>query len=123
GLGTLTLLVGLPVGDGAALLVGSSLVLLVIFARIYKLRPESSTILMMVGAGAWFIGNTLWLGGRPIVACAPWWAGFLVLTIVGERLELAQVMLPVKTRSLLLVAVTIVIAGLALTMATFAGDV
>ena len=40
------------------------------------------------------MGNGLWLAGRPIYAVVPWWVGFLVLTIAGERLELSRVLRP-----------------------------
>jgi hypothetical protein len=43
----------------------------------------------MLGALLWVAGDALWLDGYPLVQVVPWWAGFLVLTIVGERLELA----------------------------------
>jgi hypothetical protein len=39
----------------------------------------------------WLLGNLLWLSGRSTSEAAVWWIGFLVLTIVGERLELARV--------------------------------
>jgi hypothetical protein len=97
--------------------------LVAIFERLYQRRRESSTVLMLLGAGAWLVGNLLWLTGRPIVGLAPWWVGFLVLTIVGERLELAQVILPAITRALLLGAVAILIAGLVLSTAAFSGGV
>jgi hypothetical protein len=35
----------------------------------------------------------LWLGGMPVARLLPWLAGFVVLTIAGERLELARVTL------------------------------
>ncbi len=123
GLGSVALLVGLPMTVGAALLVGSSVILVAIFQRIYGLRPEPSTVLLMLGALAWLAGNGLWLGGLPIVTVAPWWAGFLVLTIVGERLELAQVLLPARTRNLLLIAVGVLILGLSLSTVLFARGV
>ncbi|HEX8967166.1 MAG TPA: hypothetical protein VF937_04745, partial [Chloroflexota bacterium] len=119
GVGSLALLGGLPTAAGAALLVGSSLVLVAIFQRIYVLRPESSTVLLQLGALAWLAGNVLWLGGLPIVTVAPWWVGFLVLTIVGERLELAQVLLPASTRNLLLVGVGVLLLGLSLSVVQF----
>jgi hypothetical protein len=123
GLGSLALLGGLPMAVGAALLVGSSLILVGIFLPIYTLRPESSTVLLMLGALSWLAGNALWLGGLPIVTVVPWWVGFLVLTIVGERLELAQVLLPANTRSLLLVAAGLLILGLSLSIVLFAQGV
>ena len=33
----------------------------------------------------------LWLGGAAVPALAPWLVGFVVLTIAGERLELARI--------------------------------
>jgi hypothetical protein len=123
GLGSLALVGGLSMPVGAGLLVGSSLILVAVFQRIYTMRPESSTVLLMLGALAWLAGNALWLGGLPIVTVAPWWVGFLVLTIVGERLELAQVLLPATTRSLLLAAVGVLILGLSLSIVLFAPGV
>jgi hypothetical protein len=35
----------------------------------------------------------LWLGGLPLSRVTPWWIGFLVITIAGERLELSRVLL------------------------------
>ncbi len=116
---TLTLLAGLPLAFSAALLAVSSGVLIAIFERIYRLRRESSTLLMLLGAASWLVGNALWLGGRPIINLVPWWVGFLVLTIVGERLELAQVLLPANTRALMLLGVSIMVAGLALSTTAF----
>ncbi len=40
---------------------------------------------------AWYIGGLLWIGGRTIGDIVPWLAAFLILTIAGERLELARV--------------------------------
>ncbi len=122
-LSTPILLAGLPAAASAAALSGSSILLVVVFERIYRLRRESSTVLMMAGAVAWLVGNVLWLGQRPIVAAVPWWVGFVVLTIAGERLELAQVILPANTRSLLLGAVSLLVAGLALSTAALIGGV
>lgn len=93
GLGSMALLIGLPaqVGRGAIML--GSLGLLALFAVIYRLQPNVANGTMAGGAAAWFIGNAIWLSGSPVSRAVPWWAGFLVLTIVGERLELARVML------------------------------
>jgi hypothetical protein len=40
------------------------------------------------------IGNLLWWFGWPIPHVMAWWGGFLVLTIVGERLELTRLQRP-----------------------------
>ncbi|MDX1687488.1 MAG: hypothetical protein R3248_05855, partial [Candidatus Promineifilaceae bacterium] len=92
GLGSLALLFGLPppVGRGAITL--GALGLTLIFVVIYRLQPNAANVTMAAGAVAWLAGNVLWLAGRPLWYAIPWWAGFLVLTIVGERLELARVL-------------------------------
>jgi hypothetical protein len=47
---------------------------------------------MGLGALVWLLGNVLWLAGRSIPHVALWWTGFLVLTIIGERLELSRLL-------------------------------
>jgi hypothetical protein len=111
GLGALALVVGLPDAVGAGALVCSSLVLVAVLGRIWRLRPEWPSTLLMLGALAWLVGNLLWLAGRPVLLLVPWWAGFLVFTIAGERLELAQVLLPARSRLALLRASLLVLAG------------
>jgi hypothetical protein len=106
-LGSVILLAAIPTQIGAALLVASGVLLILFFSRIYRLRPDSSTLVLIAGAAAWLIGNALWLGGRPIVGVVPSWVGFLVLTIVGERLELAQVLISDTRRAPLVVAAAI----------------
>jgi hypothetical protein len=49
---------------------------------------------MALGAGAWLVGNGLWLEGSAIFRVVWWWLAFLVLTIAGERLELNRVLRP-----------------------------
>jgi hypothetical protein len=122
GLGSIALLIGLPpqVGRGAMTLAALGLALL--FVVIYRLQPNSANATMAAGAGAWFIGNLLWLSGAHISRAVPWWVGFLVLTIAGERLELARVMFWGKrARQLYLAAVAVLGGGplLSLVPATF----
>lgn len=90
GAGSLALLEGFPAGRLLMLL--SSLVLLVIFVIIIRSQLAHFTITMGIGALAWLVGNAFWLSGWPIPAVVPWWAGFLVLTIAGERLEMSRLL-------------------------------
>ncbi len=90
GLGALALIVGFP-GPAAPLLISlGSLGLVWSFALILNRQTTLFTITMAWGALAWVVGNCLWLTGTSIPQVVPWWAGFLVLTIVGERLELSR---------------------------------
>ena len=49
--------------------------------------------LITAGAMSWLIGNLLWLFLYPIPRSVPFWAAFMILTIVGERLQLNRFLL------------------------------
>lgn len=88
--GGFAMLIGAPTSLAALLMAGSSLGLLAVFVAVLRRQPARFTITMSLGAAAWLGGNLLWLAGRPFALIALWWAGFLILTIVGERLELGR---------------------------------
>jgi hypothetical protein len=90
GAGALALIVGAPGPTGAILITLGSLGLIANFVAILRRQTALFTITMALGAVAWFVGNCLWLAGIPIAGMFSWWAGFLILTIVGERLELSR---------------------------------
>ena len=114
GLGGLGLVVGLPTSAVAGLFIAGSLLVVAIFVQVYRRRPEWAAAVMAAGAVAWLASNLLWLAGRATIELVPWWAAFLVLTIVGERLELAQVLLPARVRLALLGAAGVMAAGVVL---------
>jgi len=120
GLGALALVVGLPGAVGASLMAVGSLALAVVFAVIVRRQPGLSEMTMGVGALAWLVGNSLWLSGWPIFRVVGWWAGFLVLTIAGERLELSR-FLPTSraARAVFVSGVGLFAAGLVLACAAF----
>ena len=120
GLGAVALLTTIPpvVGRGLTVLGASGLVL--IFLVIIRMQPTTDHIVMSVGAGLWLAGNGLWLAQWPIHRVVPFWAGFLVLTIAGERLELSRVLLIKSTvRLAFLLIVGIILLGLLLSLANF----
>jgi hypothetical protein len=113
GLGSLWLIIGLPLLVGQWLLLLGSVGLTAVFIYIIRQQTASYTITMGLGAICWLVGNGLWLGGWPIFRIVYWWAGFLVLTIVGERLELSRVArLSSRAIRLFVGAVAIFVAGL-----------
>ena len=93
GLAGLLLLTAVPAFIPRFLFVLASLGLVGIFVVIYRMQPGADHAVMGLAAGMWLAGNVLWLAGRPLALVVVWWAGFLVLTIAGERLELARVLL------------------------------
>lgn len=118
GLGSMALLVGVPpqIGRGAIML--GSLGLLLLFGVIYRLQPDTANATMSGGAAAWLIGNVIWLSASPVSRAVPWWAAFLVLTIVGERLELARVLLwGQEARRYFVLAIATFAGGLLLSLA------
>lgn len=116
--GGLALLAGLPTALAALLLSGGGLGLLAVFAALIRRQPARFIITMALGAGAWLGGCLLWLAGRPLALAALWWAGFLILTIVGERLELGRLrQLPPRALWAFTLGVAALLAGLALAVA------
>jgi len=92
GIGALILVIGLQTVAGPLLILLGSVVLAVVFLVLFRQDPELHYAIMGVGADFWLIGNLLWLRGFEIPQVAPWWMGFLVLTIAGERLELNRLL-------------------------------
>lgn len=90
GLGGLGLIIGVPLIAAQLLILAGSLGLVAIFAAIIRRHPALYTFTMGGGAIVWAIGNLLWCVGRPVFQVVFWWAAFLVVTIAGERLELAR---------------------------------
>jgi len=94
GLGALSFLLGFPYRAGIVLIsLGSLGMVGLSIIRIHR-QPTLFTFILGLGALCWFLGNLLWLArwGLPIVAF--WWAGFFILTIAGERLELTRLLRP-----------------------------
>lgn len=75
---------------GHPVLLAGALLYVAVAAYIYRLQPADFTQAMGVGAVLLFFGNVAWsVFGNP-----PWaallWAGYLVLIVAGERLELSR---------------------------------
>ncbi|HET8979355.1 MAG TPA: hypothetical protein VFN87_14420 [Solirubrobacteraceae bacterium] len=118
GLGAVATLVGAPAAFGPALLALGGFVLLGAHVVLHRLAPSLDNAVMGAGAVAWCAAAVLWLTGADVSRFAPLMAGFLVLTIVGERLELTRVAgRSPRSRRLLLIAVTTFAAGVAVSVA------
>ena len=93
GLGGLALIVGAPGYVGWLLLCLASMVLLGVYAVVLAIDAALHLQTMAAAAVCWYVATILWLGGQGIPSIVPWLAGFLILTVIGERLELARVAL------------------------------
>ncbi|MFE9770499.1 hypothetical protein ACFYOV_02215 [Streptomyces sp. NPDC005931] len=92
-LGTGGLLLLTPVGPVVPrlLLVAGSAALVALYLRFWQRQPSAALLAQGAGAVAALGAALLWLGGLDVPRMLPWLVAFLVLTIAGERLELARV--------------------------------
>jgi hypothetical protein len=114
--GALALLLAGDAGWAKSILVAGSLGLLLLFATLLKIHPLRYMIVMTLGAACWLLGNLLWWAGQPVFQVVHLWTAFLILTIVGERMELTRVrrLTPV-IEAALLAAISIYLGGVLLT--------
>lgn len=98
------------------MIVLSGLVLVLMYVAVLRRQVASFTLVMALGAYLLLITNALWATGTPPFEAVHGWIAFLVLTIVGERLELARVVRPSRWRaSLFFAALAVYVGGVALT--------
>ncbi|MCE7984824.1 MAG: hypothetical protein DYG89_26935 [Caldilinea sp. CFX5] len=122
-LGAFALLTG-GGATGLWLIVAGGLVLLAIMAQIFAIHPSLDAGVIALGVILWLVGNFLWGSGLLIGQVVFWWAGFLILTIAGERLELSR-FLRLSTRAILLFSGTVAlfVGGLLLSLLWFVAGV
>lgn len=75
---------------GKSMLLASSIGLIVIMYLQSVRHPEIYQYVMSVGAVSWMLGNFMLLYTDLLPSAVPWWIGFILFTIVGERLELSK---------------------------------
>ncbi|WP_210403792.1 hypothetical protein [Salinibacterium sp. UTAS2018] len=91
GLGGFALLSTLPFAVGQASFVLGFVVLLAIYGVVWARQASMATAIQVLGALSGLASAILWLSGVIIPLIAPSMVAFLVLTIFGERLELARI--------------------------------
>ena len=90
GAGGLALVSPTPLHLGQALFAGGALTLAALYVPLWRRQHDDAVVVQGLGAVLAAGGAILWLGGVPVPGLLPWLAGFVVLTIAGERLELAR---------------------------------
>lgn len=91
GAGGLSLLGPVDLAVPRLLLVAGTAVLTALYVRFWRRQPSAALLAQAAGAVSALGAALLWLGGIDVPRMLPWLAAFLVLTIAGERLELARV--------------------------------
>lgn len=118
GLGAAGLIAGIPHWPGALLMTASSAVIIAVFVLALRSHRALYTQIMAAGALAWLTGNLLWSAGQPLFTVVYWWLAFLVLTILGERLELNRLLPPARrVRLSFVAALAVFVAGVLPTFA------
>lgn len=114
GLGGMGLVAGLPLPVAQGLLLAASAVLVAGSLRVLWQVREAYAATMAGGALAWLTGNLCWWLDPRVYPAVPWWLGFLLLTIAGERLELSRV-LPGSRHALRLFGLTVAVLVVGMT--------
>jgi len=97
---------------GAVLAATASAILVMVSIRIFLRQRALFTFTLLIAALCWCVGCVLWLYGLNLAQVMPWWMGFLIVTIVGERLELSRFMRPTYgSRILFVFALLLFLAG------------
>ncbi len=114
GVGAVLLIFGVPGPAGRILFLIAALTMLAVNMLLVQRQPERHHVVMMLGSLSWVVGSALWVADRPIATMVPFLAGFLIMTIVGERLELSRIVRPGPVARWIFVAIIVVFcAGLA----------
>jgi len=90
----LSLLFGAPRQAVSLLALIAASLFTAFFASLYRRQPSEHFVVMTLSAISLGIGNLLWIADAPLSEVVPWWVGFLVLMIAGERLELTRIRRP-----------------------------
>jgi len=95
----------------------SMITLVMIYRHVWRKRQASYAVLIqLIAACVGLCGILLWMRGLEVALIMPWWLFFLVLTIIGERLELARLAFSETTEKRILVWVAALFISLALTL-------
>ncbi len=117
GAGAASIVLGLPPVAGAWLTLAGGLLLVGTYAAFAARERSLHLGVQAAGAGAWPVAALLLVAGRPLADALPWLAAFLVLTIAGERLELARLgQLTVSKRRQFIVVAWVFVAGVTATL-------
>jgi hypothetical protein len=93
GAGGIAFVAGAPAPLPALLFAAAGAWLIGTYLVMWQVQPALHIAIQTLGAIAWWAAAVLWLTGRDLPAIVPWLAAYVILTISGERLELARVAL------------------------------
>ncbi|HEY8457765.1 MAG TPA: hypothetical protein VIL34_19385 [Actinopolymorphaceae bacterium] len=114
GVGGLLLVTPLPDTLGGTALLLGTLALVGVYVPLWRRQRGDAVLVQILGAVLAAGATMLWLGGVPVPQIIPWLAGFVVLTVAAERVELARLALPAHAeRGILLASGAVTLAVVA----------
>jgi hypothetical protein len=90
GLGGLLLVTPAPLAAARTALLLGAAALVLVYVPLWRRQRDDAVLIQALGAVLATGAAALWLGGTAVPALLPWLVGFVVLTITGERVELAR---------------------------------
>lgn len=103
--GALVVLCPAPLRFGQALMTLGAVALVAVYVPLWRRQCDEAVLAQALGAVLAVGALALWSGGVPVPHLLPWLVGFVVLTIGGERLELARIAMgPHAGRDLIVLA-------------------
>lgn len=112
--GAFMLLIPVPVASGAWMITIGVSIHALQYVAIWRRQPMMATAIQGLGATVGVISALLWTAGVPIAQLVVLFAVFLILTIAGERLELARLAAPGPAAENMLLAISLLLATAAL---------
>ena len=111
GIGGLLLLAPAPLYVGKLVLLAGAVAFVVVYVPLWRRQRDDAVLIQAFGAVLAACALVLWLGGVEVAVLIPWLAGFVILTIGGERLELARMTMGARAaRDLLALSATLAVA-------------
>ena len=106
GLAGLALVAGLPPVAVTSLLLAAALVYVAVYAALLGKDPAVHTQVQAAGGGFLLLAALVLHTGHAVADAVPAVAAFLILTVAGERLELARLVVLTRAKRLLFLAAT-----------------
>ena len=113
GLGGLLLLAPAPLYVGKLVLLAGAAAFVAVYVPLWRRQRDDAVLIQAFGAVLAVCALTLWLGGVEVAVLTPWLAGFVILTIGGERLELARMTMGTRAARDLLTLSTFLVMSIA----------
>lgn len=92
--GGLLLVSDAPIVVGKAVQLAGATALVLVYVPLWRRQRDNAVLVSALGAVLAIGASILWIGELTVPLVLPWLAGFVVLTITGERLELARIAMP-----------------------------